>query len=80
MSIKARNKALSGKQKVIRAYKFKITENISITFKGILYNIKNGEGKLVKALGTENGQVTREVLAGYKYYIIRARIKLKKRQ
>jgi len=50
-----------------------------MTFKGGLCLIKDGKGKVVKVLGIENGQVTREVLARYKYYIIRAQIKLKKR-
>ena len=40
-------------------------EDITIIFKGILCNITDSKGKLVKALGTENGQVLREVLAGY---------------
>jgi len=34
---------------------FKIIEDITITFKGRLCNIKDGEGKLVKVLGIENG-------------------------
>jgi len=50
-----------------------------MTFKGGLYNIKDGKGKLVKALGIKDRQVIREVLTRYKYYIIRARIKLEKR-
>ena len=29
-------------------------EDITIIFKGILYNIKDGKGKLVKALGIED--------------------------
>ena len=41
-------------------------------FKGILCNIKDGEGKLVKELGIKDGQVTREILTGYQCYIIRA--------
>jgi hypothetical protein len=48
-------------------------------FKGRLYNITDGEGNLVEKLGIEDGQVTKEVLTRYKYYIIRAQIKFKKR-
>ena len=80
ISAKARDKALSREQEEIRAYKFEITEDITITFKGILCNIKDGKGKLVKKLGTEDRQVIREVLTRYKYYIIRAQIKFKKKQ
>ena len=50
-----------------------------MTFKGISYNIKDNKGKLVEKLGIEDRQVIKEVLAGYKYYIIRAKIKFKKR-
>ena len=52
---------------------------MTITFKGILYIIKDGEGKLVKKLNTEDKQVIRGVLTRYKYYIIKARIKLEKK-
>ena len=65
MSTKARDKVLSKKWKIIRTYKFKITEDITIIFKGILCNIIDSEGKLVKALGTKNGQILREVLTRY---------------
>jgi len=54
-------------------------EDITITFKGGLCNIIDSKGKLVEDLNIKNGQVTREVLTRYKYYIIRARIKLEKR-
>jgi len=52
---------------------------MTIIFKGGLCNIKDGKGKLVKALGIENRQVIREVFVKYKCYIIRAWIKLEKR-
>ena len=55
MSAKARDKALSGEQKTIGGYIFKIIEDMTMTFKSILYNIKDGEGKLVKELGIEDG-------------------------
>ena len=40
---------------MVGAYKFKIIEDITIIFKGILYNIKDGKEKLVKELGIEGG-------------------------
>ena len=55
MSAKARDKALSGEWEVIGAYKFEIMEDITMIFKGILCNIKDGKGKLVKALGIKDG-------------------------
>jgi len=39
---------------VIRGYIFKIIEDITIIFKGRLYNIIDGKGKLVKDLGIED--------------------------
>ena len=50
-----------------------------MTFKGILCIIKDGKGKLVKELGTEDRQVIRGVLTRYKCYVIRVQIKLEKR-
>ena len=79
ISAKAGDKALSGEWEEIGGYKFKITEDMTMIFKGILCIIKNGEGKLVEELGIEDRQVTRGVFTGYKCYIMRARIKLKKR-
>jgi hypothetical protein len=37
-----------------KAYKFKIIEDMTIIFKGILCNIQDSKGKWVKELGTEN--------------------------
>ena len=54
MSAKAGNKALSKEWEEIRGYIFEITEDITIIFKGRLYNIKDGKGKLVKVLGIKN--------------------------
>ena len=55
MSAKAGDKVLSGEWEAIRAYKFKIMEDMTMTFEGILCNIKDSEGKLVEELGTEDG-------------------------
>ena len=52
---------------------------MTMIFEGRSCNITDGEGKVVEELDTEDGQVTKEVLAGYKFYIIRAWIKFKKR-
>ena len=79
MSAKAGDKALSGEWEAIGAHKFEITEDMTMTFEGRSCNITDGEGKVVEELGTEDGQVTKEVLAGYKFYVMRARIKFEKR-
>ena len=55
MSAKAGDKALSKEWEEIRGYKFKIIEDMIIIFKGISCIIKDGEGKLVEELGTEDG-------------------------
>jgi hypothetical protein len=48
-------------------------------FKGILYNIQNSKGKWVKELSIKNRQVVKEVFTRYKCYIIKVKIKFKKR-
>ena len=55
MSAKARDKALSGEWEEIGVCKFKIMEDMTIIFKGILCNIADSKGKLVKALGIKDG-------------------------
>jgi len=55
MSAKAGDKALSGKWEEIRGYKFKITEEITITFKGRLCNILDSKEKVVDELGIKDG-------------------------
>jgi hypothetical protein len=54
MSAKAGDKALSGEWEAIGGYIFEIMEDITITFKGGLCNIIDGEGKLVEELGIED--------------------------
>ena len=50
-----------------------------MTFKGRSCNIIDSKGKVVEELGIKDRQVIKEVLAGYKFYVIRAQIKFKKR-
>ena len=40
---------------MIKAYKFKIIEDMTIIFKGRLCNITDDKGKVVKELGIKNG-------------------------
>ena len=53
MSIKTRNKVFSREQEKISAYIFNILEDITIEFRGTLYNIVDSKGNLVKKLGIE---------------------------
>jgi hypothetical protein len=48
-------------------------------FKGILCNIQDSKGKWVEELGIEDGQIVKEVFTGYKCYMMKAKIKFKKR-
>jgi hypothetical protein len=79
MSAKARDKALSREWEEIKAYKFEIMEDITMIFKGILCNIQDSKGKWVEELGIEDGQIVKEVFTGYKCYMMKAKIKFKKR-
>jgi len=55
MSAKARDKALSREWEEIGGYKFKIIEEITMTFKGRLCNILDSEEKVVNELGIKDG-------------------------
>jgi hypothetical protein len=79
MSAKLGDKALSGEWEEIGALKFEITEDMTMEFQGTSCNIQDSERELVESLGVEHGRVTREVLAGYRCYVIKAWIKFKKR-
>ena len=78
MSSKVGEKALSGQFEEIGAHKFEITEAMTMTFEGTSCNIQDGEKNLVASLGTADGQVTRQVLAGYRCYIMKASVKFEK--
>lgn len=80
MSAKVGDLALSGEWEEIKtALKFEITESMTMEFEGTSCNIADDEGKLVDSLGTAHGRVTREVLYGYKCYVIKAWIKFEKK-
>jgi len=79
MPTKLGDKTFSGKWEEIGAKVFEITEDMTMEFQGKSYNIVDGEGGLVENLGTEHGRVTREVLTGYRCYVMRAWIKFEKK-
>jgi hypothetical protein len=45
---------------------------MTIEFKGISYNIINNTRNLVEKLGLEHKEIPKEILASYRYYIIKA--------
>jgi hypothetical protein len=77
MSTKTGDKAFSGDWERISAFAFDITEDMTMEFKGTSCNIMDSAGNLVEKLGPEHGEVPREVLAGYRCYVIRARVRFK---
>jgi len=79
MSAKTGDKAFSGDWERISAFAFDITEDMTMEFEGTSCNIMDSAGNLVEKLGSEHGQVSREVVTGYRCYVIRARIKFEKK-
>ena len=55
MSTKARDKAFNKKWEKIKAYKFKIIEDMTIIFKNRLCNILDSEEKVVNQLDIKDG-------------------------
>ncbi|PGG95017.1 hypothetical protein AJ80_10046 [Polytolypa hystricis UAMH7299] len=74
-------KALNGEWEKISNKCFEIKESMVMTFEGRSCNIADAEGKAIPNgnLGLADGQTTREVEAGYRCYVIRARVKFEKK-
>lgn len=68
-------KALGGEFEKISVKCFEMKKNMLMTFKGHSCNITDEEGKFVGAYGPINEEVKREVMAGYKCFVMRALIK-----
>jgi hypothetical protein len=79
MSTKLGVMALSGEWEEIGACRFEITEDMTMEFQGKSCNIVDGAGGLVEALGAEHGRVLREVLTGYRCYVLKAWVKFEKK-
>ena len=79
MSVKRGEKALNGEWEKISALAFEISEDMTMEFQGKSCNIADSEGNLVENLGEGHGQVSREVLAGYRCYVMRAWVKFEKK-
>jgi hypothetical protein len=74
------NKALNGEwEEILAAYKFEITEDMTMSFQGRSCHIEDNKKKLVETLGRDDGEVMREVFAGYRCYVMKAWIKFEKK-
>jgi len=51
-----------------------------MTFKGRSCNITDNKDKLVVAYGPDDGEVQKDVMAGYKCYVMRANIKFERKE
>jgi hypothetical protein len=79
MPAKRGDKAFNGEWEKISALVFEITEDMTMEFVGRSCNIMNSEGGIVEQLGEEDGQVSREVLAGYRCVVMRARVRFQRK-
>lgn len=79
MSVKTGDKAFSGNWEDITAFAFDITEAMTMEFSGKSCNIMDREGNVVDELSANHKQVSREVLAGYRCYVILAKVGFEKK-
>ncbi len=79
MSTTVGAKAFNGEWEQIGAQYFDIAEDMVMEFQGQSCNIVDSGANLVEKLGTGHGRVTRDVLAGYRIYVIRAWVKFEKK-
>jgi len=79
MSVKRGDKAFNGEWEKISVFVFEITEDKTMEFQGKSCNIIDSDGNLVEQLGEGNGQVSRQVLAGYRCYVMRAWVKFERK-
>jgi hypothetical protein len=75
------DKALKGESEWISNKCFEVEESMIMTFEGRSCNITDKEGNPIPngKLGPEHGETTREVLAGYRCYVIRAQVKFERK-
>lgn len=77
MSTNVGDIALAGFDEYITVYRFKITEDMTLEFKGLSCNIENPDGP-DEELGPEEEPITRKVYAGYRCYVLKAWMSFKK--
>lgn len=71
------DRALSGDWEKISAFAFEMAEDMTMEFEGQSCNILDSEGMLVEKIGQSSAK--KDVLAGYRCYVIRARVKFAKK-
>ncbi len=79
MSAKRGTKAFNGEWEKISALVFEITEDMTMEFQGKSCNIIDSDGNPVEQLGEGDGQVARQVLAGYRCYVMRAWVRFERK-
>lgn len=79
MPFEVGEKALKGEPEQIGAYMFEMKEDMIMTFEGRSCNIFDAKERVVEELGAKDGEVTREVPAGYRCYVMKAKIKFEKK-
>lgn len=82
MSDAVGEKALSGAWERISIKCFEIQEDMVMQFEGRSCNITDSEGNPVPGgtFGPDDGRVEKEVLAGFRCYIMRALVKFEKKE
>jgi hypothetical protein len=79
MSTENGKKALQGLQVWVEGELFQIKENMTMTFEGGSCFIQDGEGNAVDNFYKDDGVVVKEVLEGYRCYVMKAHIMFKKK-
>lgn len=72
-------KALSGQWEQVGAQYFDVAEDMTMEFQGRSCEIQDGAGGVVEKLSAEHGRVTRDVLAGYRCYVLRAWVRFERK-
>jgi hypothetical protein len=72
-------KALNGERVWIEGDWFEITEDMTMTFEGRSCNVLDSTGHAVYTLRSNDGEVTRDVLDGYRCYVLKAFVEFKKK-
>lgn len=75
-------KALSGEWEMVSNKCFEIQEDLTMEFEGRSCNITDSKGNPIQGgqLGPDDGKVEKEVLAGFRCYIMRALVKFEKKE
>ena len=70
----AGEKALGGEWEQISRGIIDIKEDMKMRFQGVSCNIFDGEGNVIDSISAEDGEVTKDVRAGCRCYVMRAKV------